>query len=313
MELQLPEPELKPEPAPEREPRLHCEMEPEIVAQAEPQHEQHEGPECRPEPELEPELEPEPEPEPELEPEPEPELEPEQESAGRLGKQKKKQKKKKHKKKPSKKRSGNQRRASQASLDVGYIARKPKTPVRRRPPPPDAMPRSTGRGSGANYLEVLSQTGPAAKHRQSATASPVRSERRPPAARRNSDAIRRAQPARNRGQQDGVDQIVEEVKRRVAERESLHFVAKTVDHSTGGATLASSRATKATATTKRGFRAGGGSTTSSIEEEERRVADRVAARHAPEYSRPPPESRQRARQRASDASAAEAADLCTSP
>jgi hypothetical protein len=105
------------------------------------------------------------------------------------------------------------------------------------------------------------------------------------------------------------------VKRRVAERESLHFVAKTVDHSTDGATLASSRATKATATTKRGFRAGGGAgcTTSSIEEEERRVADRVAARHAPEYSRPPPESRQRARQRASDASAAEAADLCTSP
>ncbi len=269
-----------------------------------------------PEPELEPEPEPEQQPEPDnaaqvephqvavLEQESEPELEP-------IDNKKKKKKKKAGKKKPSKKGSANQRRASQASLDVGYVARAPKTPVQRRPPPPDAAPRSTGRGLGVDYMAVLSQTGPAAKHRQSATTSPARDERQPPAARRHVDAIERLQPARNRSQPRGVDQIVEEVKQRVAEREHSLFAQNTVGHSAGTPNLGSSRPMKATTKPKRGFRAGGGSTTSSIEEEERRVAARVAARHAPQYARPPPVSRQRAGQRTSAASAAAAADLCT--
>ena len=247
------------------------------------------GPEQEPGPRYEPEPEVDAhQPEPastavaQLQPEPEPQRNETKKQSG------KKKGKRKH------------RRTSETSLEPGYIARAPKTPVRRRPPPPDAMPPSAGRGSGVDYMAVLAQTGPGARHRQSATTSPLRSERRAPAARQQSGASGRGKPATDRGQQHSVDHIVEQVKRRVAERQQSRFAEDNAVSHTAVASIVGKH--------KLGFRAGGGGTT---EEEQRRVAARVAARLAPEYARPPVESRQQVHRRISEENAAAAADLCT--
>ena len=88
-----------------------------------------------PEPEPEPELELGPEPEPELEPELEPEPEP-----GQLGGPARKKKAKKKKKKGS----GKKKKPQKSGLEMGYVARAPKSPVRKRPVSPFSKYRVAG-------------------------------------------------------------------------------------------------------------------------------------------------------------------------